>query len=330
MTPHRIMIDEGVFIMKIVFLERNSVGEDVDVSCFNQFGDVEIHTDRNQEETAEWIKDADIVLLNKTQLNEANLSGAKKLKMIGEMATGFDNIDIHYCKEHNIAVCNVGSYSTMTVVQLTFALALSLLMKIPYYDEYVKSGKYADSNSFAHFANPIYELDGKTWGILGMGNIGNRVKKVAEAFGCKVINAPVSDRPLKEGEVDIETLLKDSDVVSLHCPLSERSMHLINKDTLALMKSTAILINMARGKCVDENALYDALIHHTIAGAGLDVLEEEPMSKENPLLKIQDSNQLLITPHMGWASVEARERDVEITKKNIDAFLKGEKLNRIV
>lgn len=324
------MTNGGIRKMKIVFLERNSVGEDLDVSCFEQFGEVEIHTDRNQEATAKWIKDADIVLLNKTQLNEDVLSGATNLKMIGEMATGFDNIDIDYCKAHNIAVCNVGAYSTMTVVQLTFALALSLLMKIPYYDHYVKSGTYASQPAFSHFSNPIYELDGKTWGILGMGNIGSRVKKVAEALGCNVINAPVSDRPLKDGEVDIETLLKESDIVSLHCPLSDRSLHLMNKDTISLMKPTAVLINMARGKCVDENALYDALVTHKIAGAGLDVLEEEPMSKNNPLLKIQDSNQLIITPHMGWASVEARIRDVEITKNNIESFLKGDTLNRIV
>lgn len=316
--------------MKVVFLERNSVGGDVDVSCLKQFGEVEYHPYRDIEHTRQWIQDADIILCNKTPLNESNLNNCKNLKLICEMATGYDNIDIEYCKQKGIAVCNVGAYSTMTVAQLTFSLALALLMKVPYYDSYVKSGTYASQQDFSHFAQPVFELDGKTWGILGLGNIGLAVKKIAEAFGCRVINAPVSNRPLQEGEVDIETLLKEADVVSLHCPLTERSFHLINKTTLSLMKPTAVLINMARGKCVDENNLYEALMNHTIAAAGLDVLEEEPMAKENPLLKIQDSNQLIITPHMGWASVEARNRDVKITEDNIKAYLKGEELNRIV
>lgn len=316
--------------MEIVFLESESVGTDISHDRLRELGHLTEYPVADIEDTPNRIRNADIILCNKTPLGEAALKDAAHVKMIAEMATGYDNVDVKYCRARGIAVANVPAYSTTAVAQHTFALALSLLGKIPYYNHYVQSGTYAAQSSFSCFADPITELDGKTWGILGRGAIGTRVARIAAAFGCRVLFAPVSGRtPEKPDETDLDTLLGEADILSLHCPLSERTHHLINAETLGKMKSTAILINVARGKVVDQNALADALERGIIAGAGLDVFEEEPMTKENPLLAIQDPGRLILTPHMAWASVEARERDVAITADNIKAFLKGERLNRV-
>lgn len=316
--------------MNIVVLERNSVGTDIDVSCFEELGTVTYYENTvTVEEVKERIKEADIVIANKAPMGEESLKDAPNVKLICELATGYDNCDIHYCKSRGIKVANVVDYSTDMVAQHTFALALSLLEKLPYYDNFVKSGKYSAQRRFSCFDNPLYELAGKTWGIVGMGNIGRKVAKIATAFGCHVIFYSITGKSTctEYTQVDKDTLLAESDLLSLHCPLSELSLDFIDAKALSKMKKSSILINVARGPVVNNTDLYQALIEGEIGAAGLDVLEKEPLELTNPLSKLQDSNQIIITPHVGWASVEARTRCVEGVYKNIQAFCRGENRN---
>ncbi len=318
--------------MKTVMLERMSVGKDVEVSCFNALGDFTAYDiSRGTEEIAERVKDADAVIANKAPINEDTLKDAPNIKYVGELATGFDNVDLEYCKRRGIRVTNVRDYSTAMVAQHTFMLALALTQKIVHYDRYVKSGSYAAQQGFSNFDIPFIELDDKTWGIVGLGNIGSRVARIAEAFGCNVITHSITGRQhdAKYEQVDKDALLARSDILSLHCPLSDLSRYFIDGEALKKMKKTAILINVARGPVVDSKALYEALENNEIAGAGLDVLEQEPIAADDPLGKIKDSNKLIITPHLAWASVEARMRCVDEAFLNLQAFINGEKRNVI-
>ena len=315
--------------MKLVVLERNSAGTDVDVSCFEKFGEVEYYPNTVAENTAQRVRDADIIMANKAPLNETTLKDAPNVKLICLLATGFDNVDLAYCKSRGIKVTNGVNYCTSTVAQHTLLLALALSEKLAFYDNYVKSGTYSTQDRFSNFDRAFYDLEGKTWGIVGMGTIGRRVAGLAKAFGCKVIFYSASGKSTCTDyeRVEFDTLLQESDILSLHCPLSDRTRGLIDKDALLKMKETAILVNVARGPVVDTQALYDALIANQIAGAGLDVLEREPMTKDNPLAQIKDSTKLIITPHMAWASVESRTHMVQEVVKNIEAFLAGEDRN---
>lgn len=318
--------------MNIVILERNSVGPDVDVSCFRNLGNVTEYINTTPEEVAERVKDADIIIANKCPLNENTLKDAVNVKYICEFATGYDNIDLEYCKTRGIRVSNVRDYSTPAVVQHTFALAFYVLEHLAYYDDFVKSGAYAAQDRFSHYDMHFTELAGKTWGIIGMGNIGRGVAKVAEAFGCRVIyhstGGANTEQPYEH--VSFAEILAQSDILSLHCPLNERTRGLLDLEAMKQMKSSAILVNVARGAVVNNADLYTALTENIIAGAGLDVLENEPISKDNLLGKFQDSSRLIITPHMAWASTEARNRCVEGAYKNIEAFLNGEERNIVV
>lgn len=315
--------------MKLVVLERNSVGTDVDVSCFEQFGEVDYYPNTVAENAAERVKDADIVIANKAPMNESTLKDAPNVKLICLFATGFDSVDLAYCKSRGIKVANVVNYSTAMVVQHTLLLALALEEKLIHYDNYVKSGEYGAQDRFSNFDRSFGELEGKTWGIVGMGNIGRGVARVVQTLGCKVIFYSASGKSscTEYERVEFDELLARSDILSLHCPASDRTRGLINKEALSKMKKSAILINVARGPVVETQALYDALTEGQIAAAGLDVLEKEPISRDNPLATIKDSTKLIITPHMAWASIEARTRVVEEVMKNIQAFLDGEERN---
>ena len=317
--------------MNIVILERSSVGMDVSVDSLKDLGDVTVYNTTEYEEIKERIKDADIVIANKSRLCEDTLKDAKNVKLICEFATGFDNVDLDYCRQRNIGVCNVRDYSTEMVAQHTFAMALFLSEKLSHYDDFVKSGKYANHNRFSYFDLPFKELAGKTWGVIGMGNIGRKVASIAKAFGCRVIFYSVTGKSSVTDyeRVDYDTVLKESDFLSIHCPLSDLSRGLIDAVALKKMKKTAVLINVARGPIVKQQDLYDALVNGEIAAAGLDVLEKEPIAKDNPLQKITDSTKLIITPHLAWASVEARERCVSMTYDNIRAFMDGKELCRV-
>lgn len=317
--------------MNLVILERNSVGTDIDVSCFEKLGRVTVYENTVERQVAERIQDADVVIGNKAPLNESTLQGARNLKLITLFSTGYDCVDIAYCAAHGIKVANVKDYCTDAVSQHTFAMLFYLLEHLRHYDEYVKSGAYGAQERFSNFDLPFVELTGKTWGIVGMGNIGSRVAGIAKAFGCRVIFYSASGKSTCTAyeQVDKDTLLAQSDFLSLHCPLSERTRNLIDKDALRKMKRTAILLNVARGAVINNADLYWALQNEEIAAAGLDVLEKEPIASDNLLGRIKDSNRLLITPHMAWASCEARERIVQEVFLNIEAYLRGEERNII-
>jgi len=316
--------------MKIVALERNSAGTDVSVECWSELGEVTCYRNTvTEEEVRERIKEADVIIANKAPMNERTLKDAPNVKLICELATGYDNCDLAYCKSRGIKVANVKDYCTDMVAQHTFAFALALSEKLPHYDNYVKSGEYSAQDRFSNFDVPFYELAGKTWGIVGMGNIGKKVAQIATAFGCRVIFYSITGKSTCTDwqQVDKDTLLAESDFLSLHCPLSELSRNFITMAELKKMKKTAILINVARGPVVNNTDLYEALVSGEIQAAGLDVIEKEPLEVSNPLSRLKDSNQLLITPHLAWASVEARTRCVEEVYRNIEAFQKGESRN---
>ena len=315
--------------MKIVILERNSAGLDIPMEPFYRLGEVTEYANTVTDQAAERIRDAEIIVANKVRLNEETLKDAPNVKLICLFATGYDNVDLKYCSRRGIKVANVRNYCTPAVAQHTFTMALWLLEKMSFYDNYVKSGTYGAQDRFSNFDEPFYELEGKTWGIIGMGGIGHKVASIAEAFGCHVIFYSASGQSTctEYERVEFDELLHRSDILSLHCPLSDRTRGLIDLTALRKMKKSAILINVARGPVVNNADLYTALEEGSIAAAGLDVLEQEPITADNPLGKIKDSTKLIITPHMSWASTESRFRLVEETAQNIEAFLKGENRN---
>lgn len=318
--------------MKIAVLEKASLGNDLDISFFDDFGDVAYYDSTAINEIAQRVADADVIIANKAPLNESTIGGAVNLKLICESATGYNNVDLAYCKARGIRVTNAVGYSTPIVAQHTFAMALYLMEKLPVYDTYVKNGDYEKCPIFTCFEPYFTELEGKTWGIIGLGNIGRRVAEIAKAFGCRVIyySASGKNNTADFEKADFDTLLAESDILSLHCPLTERTEKIINAQAFDKMKQSAILINVARGPVVDEQALYDALVNDKIAAAGLDVLVNEPIAADNPLGKIKDSTKLMITPHMAWASREARARCAREVYENIKSFAAGKERNVVV
>ena len=309
--------------MKLVFLDTKTIGEDIDLSAYDALGEVVKYGFSTLEEIPERVKDADILIVNKIAINEQTIGNAKNLKLVCVTATGTNNLDKEYLKKRGIAWRNVAGYSTESVTQHTFALLFYLLEKMRYYDDYVKDEKYINDTVFTHFAEHFNEVNGKTWGIIGLGTIGRRVADIAKAFGAHVIYYSASGSPAQEGyeQVDFETLLATSDIVSGHAPLNEYTKDLMDREAFEKMKKTAIFLNLGRGPIVVEQDLYEALETGEIAAAGLDVLCEEPMSETNPLAKIKDSKKLIITPHIAWASVEARNRLMQIIVEQIREFL---------
>ncbi|MBQ1608299.1 MAG: D-2-hydroxyacid dehydrogenase [Lachnospiraceae bacterium] len=309
--------------MNIVFLDRKSLGKDLDLERFEDFGSVTMYDFSTVEEARERVKDADIIITNKVPMNENSLKDADHLKLICVTATGINNLDLDYLDAHNIAWRNVAGYSTETVAQHTFALMFYLLEHLHYYDAYVKEERYVNDKIFTHFDLPFHELSGKTWGIIGLGAIGKRVADLASAFGVKVVYYSTSGKnhDLDYEEVDLDTLLATSDVVSVHAPLTENTTNLMDAAAFRKMKKSALFINVGRGAIVNEADLADALEQEEIAGAGLDVLCEEPMVEANPLRRIKDSNRLIITPHIAWASIEARTRLMDIIYHQVEEFL---------
>lgn len=315
--------------MKIVVMEAKTLGEDVDMSMFQALGELTIYGESDSLENANRIKDADIIIVNKIPMNEEILSNAKNVKLICLTATGTNIVDFPYVNSRGITVTNVKGYSTQSVIQHTFALLFYVYEKLSFYDNYVKSGAYAKSDIFSNFDKKFNELYGKTWGIIGLGEIGRGVAKVAELFGCNVIYYSTSGQNTKQDyqQVDLTTLLETSDIVSIHAPLNAVTTDLIGENEFKSMKKSAILLNLGRGPIVNEDALANALLNDEISGAGLDVLTIEPMTENNPLLKIQDSTKLIITPHIAWATVEARTRCATEVYKNIEAFYQGVERN---
>lgn len=314
--------------MKLVVTDAATVtGGDISLDFLKKYGEVEIFELTPPELVAERIKDADIVICNKTRLSKENMKSARKLKYIGLFATGYNNIDIDYAREHDIAVCNAPGYSTESVAQHTIALLMAIVNRVGEYNRTVSEGDWIKSSTFSYFPIPIIELNGKVLGIIGYGSIGRRVGDIARAFGMKLLvynRSRITD-PNAE-QVDLDTLLKNADVVSLHCPLNDASNGIIGKDALAKMKQGAILINTARGPLIDEAALRAALDSGKLAGAGVDVLCTEPMTAD---CSLYGAPNCFITPHIAWAGLEPRTRLMGIVGENIEAFLNGSPVNNV-
>lgn len=314
--------------MKIVLTDAQTVLDNlVDAKALKELGEVVEYGLLKYEEVAEKIADADIVICNKTKLDSYTLRLAKNLKYIGLFATGYNNIDIDYCKEHNIAVCNAGSYSTNAVAQHTFALILEHYNNTAKYNQFVQDGKWKRSKTFSPFVYPLSELAGKTLGIVGLGSIGQAVAKIANAFEMNVIAYNRSAREIENVKmVSLDELLSKSNIVSVHCPLNSESEHMFNKETFAKMKKGALFVNTARGGVMIEQDLFDALESEHLGGAAIDTLAVEPMEKDCILMNAKNC---IITPHIAWAPLETRVRLMNIVVDNIKNFLNGTPTNKV-
>ncbi|MDO4188947.1 MAG: D-2-hydroxyacid dehydrogenase [Lachnospiraceae bacterium] len=318
--------------MKIVALEIKNIGEDISTDMFKEFGEFETYLNSKPEEMPERCKGADVIIVNKLPVNEETIGDIDTLKVVLITATGFDNLDMPYLKSRGIKVCNVKGYSTDSVAQHTFALLFYVYEKLRSYDDFVKSGDYSKYDIFTCFDEPFNELTGKVWGIVGLGAIGRRVAKIATAFGCDVVYYSTSGKNSNNDyeQVDFDKLLEISDIISIHSPLNEKTKYLFNAETFKKMKKSAVLINVGRGPIINDRDLTDALKNDEIAAAALDVLEKEPMAADSPYFEITDSRKLFITPHIAWATKEARERLMMETYRNLKAIVEdAEPRNRL-
>ncbi len=314
--------------LNIVILDSATLGEDIEFSLFEKFGNVNVYERTDIQQVPSRVADCDVVIVNKIKLDEKTLGGAKRLKLICVTATGFDNIDLQYCRENNIAVCNVKGYSTDSVAQITVSLALALANHIPQYSKFVSDGSYTKSG-IQNCLTPVFrELRGKTWGIVGLGAIGERVAEIAKVLGCEVLAFKRHTDP-RYNCVSLEKLCSESDIISIHLPLSENTREIIDERIISHMKKTAVVINAARGAVTDETALANAILEERIGGLGVDVYSKEPMENDSPYVKIADKMNVILTPHMAWGAYEARVRCMEEIALNIEAFFEGKKRNRV-
>lgn len=315
--------------MKLTVLDKATVGEDLSVAALSAYGELTVYDETSPEQIIPRIREANVVLINKVRLTAERLREARELRLICVFATGYDNIDIAYARERGIAVCNVPAYSTESVMLMTVSTALALVTHLSEYTRFVASGDYTRAGRPNRLTPVYHELAGKTWGIVGAGNIGTRVAEVATALGARVLVHQRHPHPTYP-TVDMDTLCRESDLISLHCPLNDGTRHIIDARRLSLMKPTAILVNEARGAVVDEAAVADAIIGGTIGGFGADVYSTEPFDTTHPFDRIKALDNVLLTPHAAWGAREARERCLSVVCANIESFLLGERLNRIV
>lgn len=317
--------------MKIAVLDANTLGSDLDLSLFNRYGLVTVFGNTLPEELENHARDKEVLILNKVILGEKELSALPSLKIICLTATGYNNIDTEAAHRHGVAVCNVAGYSTESVVQHTFSMLFYTLQHLSYYDNYVKEGSWSFSSTFTHIHKTWNEIAGKKWGIIGLGNIGRRVAEVASAFGAQVVYYSTSGVTRDEAwpSVSLDELLSECDIISIHAPLNQKTNNLLAMNELKKMKKSAILLNLGRGGIVNEQDLADALDNETIAYACTDVLTQEPVNADNPLMTLKKKENLFVTPHIAWASIEARNTVLKEICLNIDAFIRGEKRNRV-
>lgn len=317
--------------MKIVLLDTATMGSDMEFSCIERLGECVKYENTLSGEVSNRIKDADVVVINKVQLGREVLKEAKNLKLICVFAIGYNNVDIEYCRENNIRVRNVPGYCVESVCQHTFALLFMLMENMRYYDDFVKNGSYSKSGVANHLGKPFFEIAGKKWGIIGMGAIGRAVADCASAFGAEVYYSSISGivRNEKYENVELTTLLTECDIISVHAPLNEKTIHLIGEKELKMMKKSAYIVNVGRGAIIDEKALAEAIDEGIIGGAALDVFATEPPEVDSPIINIKNKDRIVYTPHTAWSSVEARKRCISMTADNIDAFVKGESRNDV-
>lgn len=314
--------------MKIAILEASAVNPgDLSWECLTQFGEITVYPDTPEEDAIVQIGDAEIVLINKTPITAELLDACPNIRLICVQATGYNVVDCDAAKAHGVFVCNVPAYSTNSVAQMTFALLLEVCNRVGHHSDLVHSGEWQKRNIFTFWDTPQTELFGKTIGIIGFGRIGRAVGKIANAFGMRVLACNRSR--CAEGEaignyVDLDTLLAESDVVSIHCPLTSETSEIINNDSITKMKDGAILINTARGGILKEEDVANALCSGKLRYAALDVVTQEPILESNPLYSAPNC---IITPHMAWTPIEARQRIIDCTKANIAGFLGGNPVN---
>ena len=317
--------------MKIVELDGYAANPgDLSWDGLKELGDFVLYDRTNSEDVVERAKDADAILINKIKITDEILAQLPKLKYIGELATGYNNIDIEAARKRGITVCNIPAYSTDSVAQMTFAHILNITNQVAHYADENRKGKWSNNPDFCYWDTPLPELATKTLGIVGLGNIGMKVAKIALEFGMDVFaytSKNSADLPAGIQKTTIEGLLGASDILTLHCPLTKETSELINKKTIAMMRQGAIIINTGRGQLVNEQDVADALESGLLLGYGADVLTEEPPRADNPLLKQPHA---YITPHIAWATKEARQRLLDICVENIKAFKAGQPINVVV
>ena len=314
--------------MKITVLDTATFGDDIDLNLFRAVGDLRLISMTAPDELAKNAEGADVLVLNKVKINRNTLPMPSTVKLVCVAATGVDHIDVDYCRECGIAVCNVKGYCSDSVAQVTVAMALSLVCHLTSYNRFIASGQYSATRYPNHLTPYVHELSGMTWGVVGYGNIARRVAAVAEALGCHVIvcnRTPATDRE----NVEIDELCRRADIISLHVPLCDDTRHLIDRRRLSLMKSSAIVINVARGAVTDERALADAILEERIGGIGVDVFSTEPMPADHPFAAIAGRDNVCLTPHMAWGAHEARMRCMEEIADNIRSFEAGGTRNRV-
>lgn len=315
--------------MKIVILDWKTMtwADELSPECFRKFGEVECYDFTPQELTAKRIGDSETVLCNKVLITQEIMDKCPNIAYIGLFATGFNNIDTEYASKKNITVCNAGEYSAMAVAQHTFAMILEMYNKVSTYDRAVKNGEWITSPSFSYFPYKTSELYGKTLAIVGYGSIGKAVAKIGEAFGMNIIiNTRTQPKDCKYSICGLEETVSKADIITFHCPLTDKTKGMVNSELISKMKNTALIINTSRGAVVNERELAKALNSGRIAGACLDVLEYEPMKEDTPL---KNAKNCIITPHSAWAAIETRQRLLEIVTKNLENFINGTPTNRI-
>lgn len=314
--------------MRITVLDAATLGADFDLTPLRALGELVVYQSTSACEVATRLAETDIAVINKIRVNEENLAGNTRLRMIGECATGFDNIDLAACRAHGVAVANVRGYSTDSVAQVTLAMALSLSSNLTSFSAYVASGAYS-AGGVENCLTPVFhELAGKTWGIVGYGRIGAKVGNVARAMGCRVLAFAKSVKTGVEN-VDLDTLCRSSDIISVHLPLTSETRGIIGAREIAMMKRNAVLINVARGAVTDEKALASAVAEGRIGGIGVDVYSVEPFGALHPFYAIRGRRNVCLTPHMAWGAYEARIRCLAEVAENIKSFLCDERRNRV-
>lgn len=314
--------------MKIAVLDAGTLGADLSLSPLFALGDVAVYESTEPEEMRARIADREVLVLNKIRCNEETLAGADALRLICVAATGYDNIDIEFCRANGIAVCNVPGYSTDSVAQLSVSMALSLVTHLDEYRSFVRSGEYSRSSS-ANRLEPVYhEIAGQTWGVVGGGGIGSKVAEIAQALGCRVLLCRRQPEERYEA-ADIDRICRECDIISLHVPLSDSTRGMISRKRIASMKDGVVIVNTARGAVCDEAAIADAVLSGKIGALGCDVYSTEPFGEDHPFSAILDRPNVCLTPHMAWGSYEARNRCVRKMAENISEFFAGNVHNRI-
>ncbi|WP_320035722.1 D-2-hydroxyacid dehydrogenase [Halarcobacter sp.] len=308
--------------MKIVFLDRKTLGQDINLDKFNTLGQVQIYETTLPTQTLTRVKDADIVITNKVVIDKEIMENSN-IKLICISATGTNNVDLEYAKDKGIQVKNVAGYSTASVAQVTISLVLHFMQKLNSYIKYVENKEWENSDIFTYIDVPFYELKNKKWGIIGLGTIGTKVAQIAESFDCDVDYYSTSGKNnnTKYNQMNLEELMKESDIISIHSPLNDTTYNMINKTYLDMMKEDAILINVGRGGIINEADLANKINSNKSLYCGIDVLEKEPIEKSNPLNKVKNKDRIIVTPHIGWGSVESRNKLVELVFDNVKEYI---------